>query len=603
MARAENQQTYERALHLLSLAVQNKDVEQIKKLMPIVQSYKPEPTETPPIGTPALRGMESAWEGFRQANTQMAETLGVVPEGSTEAYTREQQAEREAYRTHTTPSTLESVERNVGEIAPYALTTRRGPTIAAGAIEGASQFQGEPDYKDRALGGILGGVLGGLFHTGDEAIQGVQIDPRRMSEQAKRGVVEARARGDRLRPIDITTDPRARRMHNLAYQSRWGEDVAPMAQDAEKRAREAAARYERTGDQSVLEGYKRQIQKLHELEGQMYDEAYEFVGHAPLDVGRTTSEMDQIMARYENQGGDWRKQRRVVDHLLSDGLPKGNTVGDWRNFRTNIREQMNLFKRKGWSQKPLEDIYVALTRNIDDAARRVDPIGADMLKEANDFTWKRVVPVEDLVDPRKTGETKFVRMFRNASPEEAREMIKGLDPDGQTDLMMRLHQGALDKAVDKGRKTGFSPSAYAAELEKNMHLFDALGDRESTQGLIDYLRTAQDITRDAANLPTGRTQTNLSLWQTLQSYNPLPALMARSSEFRGLAAQLARQAKGDKVPFKRSKEEIASRMTSLIMQITRAELVQQGAEFLNEADYQPPDMPTVMEPHPSERRY
>lgn len=602
MSRAQNQQTYERALNLLALAVEQKNVEQIEALMPVVESYKPEPTETPPTGSRALRGLENAWEGFRQANTQMSEAAGVVPEGTSEAYTREQLAEREAFEEHTTPSTVGDVEEGIAEILPYALTTRRGPGMAMGTVEGATQFQENEDLKDRALGAVLGGTLGGIAGTADEAAQGVRIDPGKMSDQAKRGVVEARERGERLRPIDITTDPRARRMQNLAYQGRWGEDVSRLAQDAEKEARRIADQYNRTGDKSVLGGYKRKLKELEDIESEMYDQAYVQVGHAPLDVGKTTGDMENIMRRYEGQGGDWRKQRRVVDYLTSEGLPSGTTVQDWRKFRTNIRKQMKLFDRKGWDQKPLEDIYWSVTKNIDEAAERVDPIGAAALREANDFTMKHVVPVDDLIDPKKVGETKFVQKFRNASPEEARDMVKALDQDGQTDLMYRLHEGALAKSIDQGRKTGFSPAHYASELEKNMHLFDAMGDKETAQGLVDFLRTAQDITRDAANLPTGRTQTGLTGWQTMMAYNPLPALMARSSEFRGLAARLARQQAGDKVPFKRSKEEIASRMLTLMIQAGRAEAVKSGTDWLNEAGYEVPSAPSIMQPHPSETR-
>ena len=605
MARAENRATYERALHLLDLAVKANNVEQVERLMPLVRAYTPVPTETPPVGARALRGLENVGEGITQASTEVAEKVGLVPEGTTAAYTAEQQAEREAFKQHTTPSAVGDVEEFTAEILPYALTTKRAPSITAGALEGATRFQDKPDAGDRIAGSIIGGALGALGHTADETIQGVKVDPSMMSPQAQRGVIQARERGDRLRPIDITTNQRVRQKQNQAYQSRWGQDVTKLAEDAKQAAEEAISRYEREGDPSVLQGYKRELANLRQTEEELYDEAYEFVGHAPLDVGKVTGDIDSLMMHYERQGGDWRQQRSQIDHLLTEGLPTGNTVGDWRNFRTNIRDQMRIFEREGVNAQPLEDMYWAVTKHIDEAAERVDPYGAAKLREANDFTWKVVKPVDDMFDPKKVYESDVIKRFKKASPEEAREWVSGLDPDGQTDLMLRLHQDAMDSSIDQGLKTGFSPAKYAKELEKNMHLFDALGDRETTQGLIDFLRTVQDITRDAANLPTGRTLSNISAWQAAMALNPLPALMSRSSEFRSLASQLARKQKyGDKVPFAGMKPaEIAERMMTLVVQSARSAGVQEATDLLNEVGYKPPSMDSVMTPHESEKRF
>lgn len=155
--------------NILKSSTQPKQEPQEKRLIPTLPEFLEQGVNTafPIIGPGIVEGVKDAGRGVKQAFLQGTEKLGLQPEGTTNQYTQETDAARQAFQQTPTAQlfpTATAYGQLMGNTVP-AMAIGGGP-VTGGALIGGLQYV--PEGGSRALNTIMGAAAG---KTGDLAFK------------------------------------------------------------------------------------------------------------------------------------------------------------------------------------------------------------------------------------------------------------------------------------------------------------------------------------------------------------------------------------------------------------------------------------------------
>jgi len=241
-------------------------------------------------------GLTRAGQGAKQAALALGESVGVVPEGRTEEFTQEAQAEREFFRgTPVGESTPGQIGELVGETLPFLIpggATVRG-AAAAGAGVGALAFQEDPEdvgfSRSRATSTALGAGFGGIA----QALPALAGAAGRKIREAAHGF------RPRVSALEGVTEAATREATEAAERLSTFVTPAEASGDPVNLIREAKLAFTTKTQRSVLETLRKREAVLQKELGRIY------TGLVPegVDAARTTATELQNQAFSRPIGG------------------------------------------------------------------------------------------------------------------------------------------------------------------------------------------------------------------------------------------------------------------------------------------------------------